>query len=90
MPLGSDLCSITIKLADTILDMKKELYERLTAWMADYEDSSLLEETMPAEDITSYLMDCAFDIMYDIHLEELAKEMSEEEQLMRDGQEYWN
>jgi hypothetical protein len=35
-------------------------------------------------------MDCAFDIMYDIHLEELAKEMSEEEQLMREGQEYWN
>ena len=70
--------------------MKKELYERLTAWMADYEDSSLLEETMPAEDINSYLMDCAFDIMYDIHLEELYKEMSEEEQLMRDGQEYWN
>ena len=71
-------------------DMKKELYERLTAWMADYEDSSLLEETMPAEDINTYLMDCAFDIMYDIHLEELSKEMSEEEQLMRDGQEYWN
>ena len=70
--------------------MKKELYERLTAWMADYEDSSLLEETMAAEDINTYLMDCAFDIMYDIHLEELAKEMSEEEQLMRDGQEYWN
>ena len=70
--------------------MKKELYERLTAWMADYEDSSLLQETMSDKEIDIYLMDCAFDIMYDIHLEELAKEMSEEEQLMRDGQEYWN
>jgi hypothetical protein len=70
--------------------MKKELYERLTAWMADYEDGSLLEETMPAEDVNQYLLEAAFDIMYDIHLEELAKEMSEEEQLMRDGQEYWN
>ena len=70
--------------------MKKELYERLTAWMADYEDSSLLQETMSDKEIDVYLLDCAFDIMYDIHLEELAKEMSEEEQLMRDGQEYWN
>ena len=70
--------------------MKKELYERLTAWMADYEDSSLLQETMSDKEIDIYLMDCAFDIMYDIHLEELAKEMSEEEQLKRDGQEYWN
>ena len=70
--------------------MKKELYERLTAWMANYEDSSLLQETMSDKEIDVYLMDCAFDIMYDIHLEELAKEMSEEEQLKRDGQEYWN
>ena len=70
--------------------MKKELYQRLTAWMADYEDSSFLQETMSDKEIDTYLLDCAFDIMYDIHLEELAKEMSEEEQLQNDGNEYWN
>ena len=70
--------------------MKKELYERLTAWMADYEDSSLLEETMPAEDINSYLMDYAFDIMYDIHCDEMSKKWTEEDQLQNDGNEYWN
>ena len=75
---------------DYYTGMKKELYERLTAWMADYEDSSLLEETMPAEDITSYLMDCAFDIMYDIHCDEMSKKWTEEEQLQNDGNEYWN
>jgi hypothetical protein len=50
--------------------MKKELKDRLTAWMADYEDSSLLEETMAEQDINLYLLDTAFDIMYDIYLEE--------------------
>ena len=70
--------------------MKKELYERLTAWMADYEDSSLLQETMSDKEIDIYLLDCAFDIMYDIHLEEISRDMSEQEQLMRDGQDYWN
>ena len=45
----------------------KELFERASAWMADHEDSSLLEETMPREDVDAYLMDTAFDIMYDIY-----------------------
>jgi hypothetical protein len=48
--------------------MKKELYERLTAWMADYEDSSILEETMSDQDINTFLLDSAFDIMYDIYM----------------------
>ena len=51
-------------------NMKKELKDRLTAWMADYEDSSLLEETMAEQDINLYLLDTAFDIMYDIYREE--------------------
>ena len=38
--------------------------------MADYEDSSLLEETMAEQDINLYLLDTAFDIMYDIYCEE--------------------
>ena len=45
----------------------KELFERASAWMADHEDSSLLEETMPREDVDAYLMDTAFDIMNDIY-----------------------
>ena len=70
--------------------MKQELYARLTAWMADYEDSSLLQETMSDKEIDIYLLDCAFDIMYDIHCDEMSKKWTEEDQLMRDGQEYWN
>ena len=50
--------------------MKRELKDRLTAWMADYEDSSLLAETMPEQDIDLYLLDTAFDIMYEIYREE--------------------
>ena len=46
----------------------KELFERASAWMADHEDSSLLEETMPHEDVDAYLMDTAFDIMYTLYL----------------------
>jgi len=46
----------------------KELYEKAAAWMADNEDSSLLEETMPKEDVDQYLLDEAFDIMYTLYL----------------------
>ena len=46
----------------------KELYDKAAAWMADLEDSSLLEETMPKEDVDAYLNYKAFDIMYTLYL----------------------
>lgn len=49
--------------------MSKQLYERIVCWMADYEAPELLEESLSADqqlDITAYLMEAAFDIMYDI------------------------
>ena len=70
--------------------MKKELYERLIAWMADYEGTSRLQEAMPAGEIPVYLMNCAYDIMYDIHCDEMSKKWTEEDQLQNDGNEYWN
>ena len=45
----------------------KALYEKAAAWMADNEDSSLLEETMPKEDVDTYLLDTAMDIMYEMY-----------------------
>ena len=36
--------------------------------MADFEDSSLLEENMPKEDVEQFLLDEAFDIMYQLYL----------------------
>ena len=57
--------------------MKKELYERLTAWMADYEDSSILEETMSDKDIDTFLLDSAFDIMYDIYMAKVEEDEAE-------------
>ena len=45
----------------------KSLYEKAACWMADNEDSSLLEDTMPKEDVDAYLMDEAFDIMHEIY-----------------------
>ena len=48
-------------------EITKSLYERAACWMADTEDSCLLEETMPKEDVDAYLMDEAFDIMNEIY-----------------------
>ena len=53
--------------------MKKEVYERMLAWMADYEDGSLLEEAMEDVDINLYLLEKAFDIMYDIHIDQVER-----------------
>lgn len=51
--------------------LPKDLYSRVTCWMADNEDSSLLEESMPKDDVNQYLLDEAMDIMYQIHLLEI-------------------
>ena len=47
--------------------ISKAIYERLAAWMADNEDSSLLEESMPKEDVNAYLLDEAHDIFYNLY-----------------------
>jgi hypothetical protein len=48
-------------------EITKALYEKAAAWMADNEDSCLLEETMPKENVNQYLLDEAFDIMFRIY-----------------------
>ena len=45
----------------------KALYEKAACWMADNEDSCLLEETMPKEDVDLYLLDKADEIMSEIY-----------------------
>ena len=45
----------------------KNLYERAAVWMADNEDSSLLEENMDAKDVDQFLLDEAMDIMYELY-----------------------
>ena len=45
----------------------KALYENAAAWMADNEDSSLLEENMPKRDVNQYLLNTAMDIMYEMY-----------------------
>ena len=49
-------------------EITKSLYEKASCWMADFEDSSLLEENMPKEDVEQFLLDEAFDIMYELYL----------------------
>ncbi len=56
--------------------LPKDLYSRLTCWMADNEDSSLLEESMPKDDVNQYLLDEAMDIMYQIHLLEMEQDVA--------------
>jgi hypothetical protein len=52
--------------------LPKDLYSRVTCWMADREDPSLLEEAFDQPiDIDEYLMEEAYDIMYQIHLLEI-------------------
>ena len=48
-------------------EIPKALYEKAAAWMADNEDSSLLEETMDDEHVNQYLLDEAMDIMYEMY-----------------------
>jgi len=48
-------------------EIPKALYEKAACWMADNEDSCLLEETMPKEHINQYLLEKAFEIMEEIY-----------------------
>ena len=46
----------------------KALYEKAACWMADYEDTSILEEQpMSKLEVDAYLMDEAFAIMNQIY-----------------------
>jgi len=42
---------------------KDSIQQRMAAWMADYEDSGLLLETMGPTEVDDYLLDTAHDIM---------------------------
>ena len=42
---------------------KDSIQQRMAAWMADYEESGLLQETMEPNEVNAYLLDTAFDIM---------------------------
>ena len=46
--------------------MNKELYDRCASFLADVEDTSLLEESldMRPEEVGAYLLEEAFDIIY--------------------------
>ena len=42
---------------------KDTVAQRAAAWMADFEDSGLLLETMEAEAVDAHLLEEAYDIM---------------------------
>jgi len=47
----------------------KDLYDRLSVWMADYEDPTLVMEDkeMTLSEAERFLYHQAFDVMYDIY-----------------------
>ena len=48
---------------------KDSIQQRMAAWMADYEDSGLLQETMEPNEADAYLLDEAYNIMCDLYTE---------------------
>ena len=44
--------------------------ERINCWIADYEDTSLLEESVGAENVKNYLLNEAMEIFYKLKEEE--------------------
>ena len=48
-------------------EISTKLYDRLACWLADNEDSTLLEETVPVADIDQYLIDEAANIFYELY-----------------------
>ena len=42
---------------------KDSIQQRMAAWMADYEDRGLLQETMEPNEVDADLLNTAFDIM---------------------------
>ena len=62
--------------------ISKELYEKVSCWMADREDTSLLRESIPEDKIDSYLLDRAFEICYEVYrLHHTEKEMKDKQEL---------
>ena len=48
-------------------EIPTKLYDRVACWLADQEDSTLLEETVPVADIDQYLIDEAANIFYELY-----------------------
>jgi len=49
---------------------EKELYDKVCVWLADYEDSSLLEESfddVDAPDMAEFMLDEASTLLYEFH-----------------------
>jgi len=42
---------------------KDTIMQRVAAWTADFEDSTLLQETMEENEVDAYLLDEAYNIM---------------------------
>ena len=45
---------------------KDTIMQRVAAWTADFEDSTLLQETMEENEVDAYLLDLAYDIMSEL------------------------
>jgi len=52
---------------------KDSIMQRVAAWTADFEDNSLLLETMEENEADAYLLDEAYNIMCDIYTENVNK-----------------
>ena len=55
---------------------KDTVAQRAAAWMADFEDSGLLLETMEAEAVDAHLLEEAYNIMCDSYTENVNKDES--------------
>ena len=45
---------------------KDTIMQRVAAWTADFEDSTLLQETMEENEVDAYLLDEAYNIMSEL------------------------
>ena len=52
---------------------KDSIMQRVAAWTADFEDNTLLLETMEENEADAYLLDEAYNIMCDIYTENVNK-----------------
>ena len=48
-------------------EITKEVYEKAACWMAAFEDPTLLMESMPKKDVDPFLLDAAFEILYEVY-----------------------
>ena len=58
---------------------KDSIQQRMAAWMADYEESGLLRETMEPNEVDADLLNTAFDIMKECYPKFVTSVFIEEE-----------